>query len=200
MSQTNLLGHLKTYGNPLIDDDLATFVWLGDTHPHLIGEFNNWGRQPNGERASAPMTEVEKGVWVHPTRLPRDAYIEYYWAVDLTDDKKRAPDPHNPRKITNGIGDFNHYFAMPDWKPTPLTRVKKGVPRGKITHFDIKQVAPDFYLPKRDVWLYAPPDITSCHVFSPPPDPINNKLLFATKRGLNVVSGLPLSKSVWRGG
>lgn len=157
MSQTNLLGHLTTYGNPIIDDDLATFVWLGDTHPHLIGEFNNWGWQPNGKRESAAMTEVENGVWVHTTRLPRDAYIEYYWAVDLTNDKKRAPDPHNPHKITNGIGDYNHYFAMPDWKPTPLTRVKKGVPRGKISHFDIKQVAPDFYLPKRDVWLYAPP-------------------------------------------
>ena len=157
MSQTNLLGHLKTYGNPIIDDDLATFVWLGDTHPYLIGEFNNWGWTPTGERVPAAMTEVEKGVWVHTTRLPRDAYIEYYWSIDLTEDDQRAPDPHNRHKITNGMGKFNYYFAMPDWQPTPLTRVAKGVPRGKVSHFDLKKVAADFYLPKRDVWLYAPP-------------------------------------------
>lgn len=48
-------------GTPLIDEAGATFVWLGERAPRLIGDWNNWGWE-DGTRVGQALTESEPGV------------------------------------------------------------------------------------------------------------------------------------------
>jgi enterochelin esterase-like enzyme len=147
---TELLERAKTEGTPLINGDLVTFVWEGDTAPLLMGDFTQWSNNPVRLKESSP------GVWTYTHSFPPDTYIEYLYSSDPTEEDARLYDPLNKRRITNGMGKFNHYFLMPYHKHTPLRRVRAGVPRGTVTHYTLEH---SFIIAgkKRDLWLYQPP-------------------------------------------
>ncbi|MBK9054342.1 MAG: esterase family protein [Chloroflexi bacterium] len=140
---------LENESTPLIDGQTVTFVWEGEDPPLLRGDFNGWTQDPT----EAPTwTEEEPGLWLHRLTLPDDAYIEY----GLGTDEDRQLDPHNPRVTPNGMGQMNHYFAMPQAELNLWHVRKQGVVRGRVTHHRV--TAQLLARGKtRDVYLYQPP-------------------------------------------
>ena len=144
----DLLQRLKTGGNPLIDGGKVTFLWEGDTAPHLIDDLHGW--EPNPQ----PLQRIAPGLWACSFDLPQDAYLEYAFLDTVADERVR--DPYNKHRIWNGINGYNHFFYMPDAAPTPLVRRRNDVPRGTVT----KHILPAWMLEdegKRTVHLYQPP-------------------------------------------
>ncbi len=142
-----LLQRLKDELTPLIDGNQAVFVWQGGEAPFLIGDFCNW---ENGEPFK--MEEEEPGIWLYRMELPSDAYMEYaYW-----DGEEHHLDPFNPKKVSNGMGKFNHYFYMPEGRPTDLTYRHGNIPHGVVTSH---RLPTELLLAgkERQVYFYQPP-------------------------------------------
>jgi enterochelin esterase-like enzyme len=126
----------QSEGTPLIDNNTATFVWQGDDPPLLRGDWNDWDeasplpwqrvRAARGKPAVGP-------VWTATLELAPDAYMEYC----LGSDEAREIDPFNPRRIANGMGQYNHWFYMPQGGPTPLALRQRSVPHGEIIRLDL---------------------------------------------------------------
>jgi enterochelin esterase family protein len=136
---------------PVIEDAKVTFVWRGKTAPQLIGDFCDWEESP------VVMTQSDPGVWTHTLTFPQDAYIEYsFWQ-----EKERVADPLNPCTTPDGLGHRNHYFYMPDAQPTPLTKRKRSVRKGRLTRHLLED---DFLLAggKRIAYLYQPAVAEPC--------------------------------------
>ena len=138
---------VRIHGTPLVDGEIATFVWLGERAPHLIGDFTGW---EDGDPAI--LARVEPGVWTYQLALPADAYIEY----GFIDQGVRVTDPLNRKLTSNGMGKYNHYFYMPKGAPTPLVKLHRGIPRGLVKR---KEIRNEFLLSRgrRGLNLYQPP-------------------------------------------
>ncbi|MFE8602137.1 alpha/beta hydrolase-fold protein [Archangium violaceum] len=149
---TTLEQRAREEGTPVIDGETATFVWRGRKPVSVAGDFMDWSGEP------IPLKEVAPGLWAHTLTLPRDTYVEYV----LQDAKgRRVRDPLNERLTSNGFGDFNHYFHMPESRPTPLALRQRGVPRGTVTRHLVE--THEFCVgPQRAVHLYAPPTSEPC--------------------------------------
>lgn len=148
MTQHSLLQRVRAEGQPLVEGKTVTFLWEGKTAPQLIDDSHRWEENPQSLQRVAP------GLWACSFDLPRDAYLEY--AFLDPEKEERVPDPHNKRRIWNGVNGYNHFFYMPEAVPTPLARRKKDVPRGTLT----KHTLPAWMLAeggKRTVHLYQPP-------------------------------------------
>lgn len=148
MTATPLLQRVQNEGHPLIDGETVTFLWQGRTAPQLIDDLHGWSQDPQ------PLQRIAPGIWACSFDLPRDAYLEYAFIDPKTNE--RIPDPHNKRRIWNGVDGYNHFFYMPESAPTPLVRRKKGVPRGTLT----RHLLPAWMLShdgNRSVHLYQPP-------------------------------------------
>ena len=143
-----LVTQARRTGSPVVEDNRATFVWLGDAPPEVIGDFNGFGRG----RPQIILGEQAPGVWAQTVEFPRDAYIEYLYRVN----GETGLDPLNPRRVGNGIGGRHSYFFMPAAEQTPLARVRRDVPRGTLTRTVVKN---DYLLigGRRVVHLYRPP-------------------------------------------
>jgi enterochelin esterase-like enzyme len=149
-----LLQRAQQEGTPLIDGETVTFVWQGERPSYLLGDFNQW--DPAKARA---MIEVEPGLWSHQETIPRQAFIEYAYIIDqekAETKEGRAPDPFNPRAKWNGITADNHYFYMPEAKPTPLVKRQRGVAAGTLSRHRVKTEGLAAS-PERQVVLYRPP-------------------------------------------
>src|SRR5437016_2615689 len=120
---SELLQRARREGAPLIDGDLATFVWSGSEVPRVAGDFNGWGWGDGG----LELEPAGEGVWARTISLPRDAYIEYRF----NGVGKAGLDPLNSRSIADGLGGRNSYFSMPEARHTPLVRVSRATSRGK---------------------------------------------------------------------
>ena len=145
-----LLERALAEGNPVITGDKATLVWRGAQPPFLIGDFNGWDLDhPAAWHAEA------RGLWSAALDLPGDAYMEYAFFTGKGD-RDRIPDPLNSRAASNGCGAANHWFYMPEGRPTPLARPRRGSARGEVSQHRVKQ---SFLLAngRRDIWLYRPP-------------------------------------------
>jgi enterochelin esterase-like enzyme len=133
-------------GAPLIDGEEVTFVWQGPRAPLLIGDFAGW------EQGALPLTAVAPEVWVRTLTFPRDAYLEYAYL----DGGERVADPLNRRTTPDGFGHRNHYFYMPEGRPTPLLRRRRAIGHGTV----IRHTLEDRFLlvgGRRTVHLYRPP-------------------------------------------
>ncbi|MBI5297311.1 MAG: esterase family protein [Chloroflexi bacterium] len=151
MMKKNILTRLQTEGNPLIDGKRATFYWMGDSAPHLIDDLHDWDDQP---QALAPVPGSDKPLWSTSLTLPGDAYVEYIFFDPQT--KQRYMDPFNPRRVSNGFGNYNHYFYMSNGEPTPLAQTRIEVKHGALT----RHIAETLFLVDnglREVHFYHPP-------------------------------------------
>lgn len=138
----------KKYGNPVIDGNQVTFLWKGKSAPHFIDDIHMWEDRPQ------KMRRIEKELWGFSMELPATAYLEYSFYEPRTE--SRVKDPLNKNMVYNGIGDYNHFFYMPEHSPTNLAVHRKNVPHGKISHHlvDTWMLTDDG---QRDVYLYHPP-------------------------------------------
>jgi enterochelin esterase family protein len=156
MVMHDLVKRAKADGTPLVESEAATFVWRGRKPPKLIGDFNRWDpAQAVALEAAGP------GVWAATVNFRRDAYMEY---VYLFGDKSTL-DPLNARQMSNGLGQTNNYFYMPEGGPSPLLQPGRG-PRGRVTRQVILSRGHDlkgeFVGKRRVVYLYQPPVDEPC--------------------------------------
>ena len=148
MPTNPLLTMARTLGNPVIEGDIATFIWKGPTAPRLIDDVHNWDEAPQ------KMLRLGSELWSLSIALPSDAYLEYAFLEPRTG--TRIPDPLNPRRVWNGANAYNHYFYMPKGKPNPLVHPKKGIARGTVTRHAVP--TRDFAVgARRTVYFYRPP-------------------------------------------
>lgn len=148
MTKKDLLHRVEKEGHPLIDGETVIFLWEGKTAPQLIDDLHDWEDNPQ------PLERIAPGLWACSFDLSRDAYLEYAFLDTQTGE--RVPDPHNKRRIWNGVNGYNHFLYMPEAAPTPLAQKKKDIPHGTIT----KHILPAWMLAedgKRAVHLYKPP-------------------------------------------
>ena len=148
MYTDSLLERVRREGNPLINGDTATFVWHGKTAPKLIEDLHGWEENPQ------PLQRISPDIWSATITLSADAYLEYGFFDPGT--KTRCTDPLNPRRVWNGINAHNHFFYMPEGRPTTLVRPGKGIARGKVTRHEVQSEMLTARK-KRTVNLYKPP-------------------------------------------
>ncbi len=125
-----LLERARREGHPLIDGQKVTFLWEGETAPHLIDDLHDWEEHPQKFKRLSPR------LWTCSFNLPLDAYLEYAFLDPET--KGRLRDPLNRHRVYNGIGDYNHFFYMPGASPSPLTRRQPDIPHGSITSHTVE--------------------------------------------------------------
>ena len=138
---------LKNEPTPLIDGNVATFVWRGEVAPDLVGDFTGWE-----EGGAVKLIEIKPGLWTYAMSLPLDAYIEY----NFRQNNETLEDPYNPRQSPNGIGGYNHYFHMPEYHSASFVAKRNHIPRGKTTRFTV-QTEYLVFGSQRTVHLYQPP-------------------------------------------
>lgn len=129
------LARADAQGTPVIDGDTATFVWQGDDPPLLRGDWNDWdeAKPLAWQRAKGGRRAAGSAVWTAALELAPDAYMEYC----LGTDQERIVDPFNPRRVSNGMGKYNHWFYMPQGSPAPLARRNRRAPRGQLVPLDL---------------------------------------------------------------
>jgi enterochelin esterase-like enzyme len=143
-----LLALARTMGNPVIEGQVATFLWQGATAPLLVDDLHNWDDAPQ------KMLHVGTELWSYSLPLPSDSYLEYAFLDPETGE--RLPDPLNPHRVWNGVDGYNYYFYMPKGGPTPLIRPEKGIVRGTVTRHEV--LTREYAVgAKRTVYLYRPP-------------------------------------------
>ncbi len=143
-----LLALARTLGNPVLEEKVATFIWQGETAPLLIDDLHNWDEAPQ------KMLRIGAELWSFSIPLPADAYLEYAFIDPQTGE--RIPDPLNPNRVENGANDYNHFFYMPQGKPSLLAHPVKGVARGTLTRHTVP--TRDYAVgTNRTVYLYHPP-------------------------------------------
>jgi enterochelin esterase-like enzyme len=143
-----LLTKARILGNPVIEAEVATIIWRGASPPRVIDDNHNWDDSPQ------KMLPAGSGLWFYSIPLPLDAYFEYAFINPKTGE--RILDPLNPRRVWNGINAYNHYFYMPQGKPSPLIHSSKGIARGKVTKH-VLSTREFTASANRTVYLYRPP-------------------------------------------
>lgn len=143
-------------GSPIIDGNEVTFFWEGRSAPILISDANRWDEKANLFKRLSPRLQsaTAKSVWYYTLNLPRDAYIEYAFYDPIT--QKRFLDPLNRRTVSNGLGNRNNFFYMPDTMPSPFTMRRADVPVGALTSHPVetKWLRDDY---EREIIFYRPP-------------------------------------------
>jgi len=117
-----LLARAQTEGHPLIDDNRVTFLWQGTSAPRLIDDLHGWEDNPQAMRRVSP------DLWSVSFDLARDAYLEYAFLDAETEQRLR--DSLNPRRTWNGLGNYNHFFYMPEAGPSPWTIRQRDISHG----------------------------------------------------------------------
>ncbi|MCX7707609.1 MAG: esterase family protein, partial [Anaerolineae bacterium] len=146
----SLLARARAEGTPVIEGEVAIFLYEGADPPLLVGDFNGWDAYH-----PARWEKIEENLWAHSLPLPADAYMEYAFLVE-PGEEVRVYDPFNARTVPNGVGQVNHYFYMPEATPTSLARRDPYVPEGVVTRHLVQH--PRLIVGgKRVVHLYHPP-------------------------------------------
>lgn len=140
------LQRAKTEGSPLVDGNIATFVWKGGNAPYLHLEIDQFKPRK--------LKKAGKNTWIHQVEIAADSYVEYAYTADKSG-TQRLKDPFNKRLFDTGMGHFNHYFGMSAYQETPLIERAEGVAKGLVTKHVIKNL---WMFPERNrtVWFYQP--------------------------------------------
>src|SRR5512139_3627400 len=122
--KSDLVERARREGHPFIDGTKVTWVWRGVRAPQLVGDFTLWDLSNPIE-----LKQIAPQVWTTTLAFPPDAYIEYTFIRH----GEHVSDPLNPRRVSNGLGGYNHFFAMPEATSTKLFKPIKGFSRGAVT-------------------------------------------------------------------
>ena len=143
-----LLAMARSAGNPVIGTETITILWEGKTAPYLLDDIHNWEEDPQ------TLVPIGSELWSFSMPLAMDAYLEYAFLDPTTG--VRLPDPLNPNIIWNGINAYNHYFYMPQIRPSPFIQPIAGIAKGKVTRYRVptREFAVGL---NRMVYLYQPP-------------------------------------------
>lgn len=139
-------------GNPVIQGNRATLFWQGESAPQLVSDVTGWEDRPRTfKRLSSGSGQT---FWSCSLSVPRDAYVEYFF--QHPDSGERLLDPLNHRTVSNGFGDRNNFFYMPEAMPSPFSVRRADVRTGTISRH---RVDADFLQDnaQRDIYLYKPP-------------------------------------------
>jgi enterochelin esterase-like enzyme len=145
-------------GNPIIQDDRATFIWEGDSSPQLLSDLNGWdaARKPKLFKRASTGSKLAstKTIWSCSLTVPRDAYVEYTFYDPSSQEK--FLDPLNENTVSNGVGGRNNFFYMSEAIPSPFSIRRTDVRAGTLTRH---RVSTDYLQDdaERDVYLYRPP-------------------------------------------
>jgi enterochelin esterase family protein len=143
-------------GNPVVHGNRATFIWEGDSAPQLISDLTDWENRPRQFKCLSHKLEpaTDQTIWSCSLTIPRDAYIEYALYDPISQEK--FLDPLNGRTVSNGMGDRNNFFYMPETMPSPFSMRRAEVRSGTLTrhHVDTGFLQDDG---ERDIYLYKPP-------------------------------------------
>jgi enterochelin esterase family protein len=155
-SAISLLQRAREHGNPIIQGSRATFIWEGETAPLLISDSTDWDERPKAfKRLSFTSRQAHtQPVWSTSLIVPRDAYVEYAFLDPNT--QEHILDPYNLRSTSNGMGERNNFFYMPETMASPFSMRRADVRSGTVTRHRV-----DTWLMQddgeRDIYLYAPP-------------------------------------------
>jgi enterochelin esterase family protein len=144
----DLLARAQNNGHPIIGKKGVTFLWQGDSAPHLIDDLHGWEDSPQ------PLRRIAPGLWSVSFALAADAYLEYDFYDPET--KRRLGDPLNKNRFWNGLGNYNHFFYMPAAAPSPWTVRQRSVPRGTFSTHSV------------DTWMMKFPGTRSLRLYHPP--------------------------------
>ena len=155
MTADSLLRRAKQHGNPVVQNNRATFFWEGDSAPHLIGDLTGWEEHPKPFKRLRTTLESASGkpIWSCSLTVPRDAYLEYAFHDPVT--QEHFLDPWNQNSINNGMGNRNNFFYMPETMPSPFSMRRADVRTGLMTRHrvDAGWLQDDG---EREVYLYKP--------------------------------------------
>lgn len=143
----NLLETVKKQGNPVIQGNKVTFVWEGESAPHLISDLHGWEVDPQ------PLIQTKKDVWTLSCELAPNAYLEYVFFDPQSGE--RYPDPFNKMSVYNGVGGYNNFVYMPGAAPTPFAEPPAGGLRGKVTRHSVDAESVTISKQRR-IYLYHP--------------------------------------------
>lgn len=154
-SANSLIQRAKQNGNPVIQNNRATFFWEGETAPRLISDLTDWDEHPKPfKRLSSSLAPASgKTMWSCSLTVPRDAYVEYAFYDPVTQDQ--FPDPWNQNNVNNGLGNRNNFFYMPETMPSPFSMRRADVRTGLLTRHrvDTSWLQDDG---EREIYLYKP--------------------------------------------
>jgi enterochelin esterase family protein len=143
-------------GNPIVQDNRATFLWEGDSAPQLISDLTGWEDKPKSFKRISPTPKADTGttIWSCSLTLPRHAYLEY--AFYDPGSQEKFLDPLNEHSVSNGMGSRNNFFYMPEATPSLLWVRRPNIRSGTLTRH---RVSTDFLQDdgERAIYLYKPP-------------------------------------------
>ena len=155
-SADSLLRRARESGTPVIQNNRATFLWEGESAPRLISDLTDWDAHPKAFKRLSPTSSraSNKAIWSCSLTVARDAYVEYAFRDPET--REHILDPWNKRTVSNGLGNRNNFFYMPETMPSPFSMRRADVPTGKLSRHrvDAGWLQDDG---ERDVYLFKPP-------------------------------------------
>lgn len=151
-----MIQRARESGNPIVQDNRATFFWEGDSAPQLISDLGGWEDKPRSFKrlVLTPKEDISTTSWSCSLTIPRDGYLEYAFYDPFSQEK--FLDPLNGQTVSNGMGSRNNFFYMPEAMPSPFAARRADVRAGTVTRY---RVDADFLQDdsERDVYLYKPP-------------------------------------------
>lgn len=131
--------------SPIIEGNRAVFFYRGTARTvELVGDFTNWNRR------GLVMTELAgTGIKYFVRDFATSARAEY----KLIADGQWLLDPLNPDRIDNGIGGFNSFFAMPEYRETVIA----GDEQARGIKLDALEIRSKLLDGARTLRVYLPP-------------------------------------------
>jgi len=116
--------------SPFIENNEVTFLFWGKPklRVDLISELSFWATNNN-----TPMKKLQNEDLYHITLyLPDTARLEYKFFMD----GNWYLDRLNPLKCENGVGDYNSYLLMPNYKKVNEIYAREGITKGSIKEYE----------------------------------------------------------------
>lgn len=131
--------------SPVIEAGSAVFFYRGPARRvEVVGDFTNWNTRGLVMRELAG-TDIK--YYIRP--FAKEARAEY----KLVADGEWLLDPLNPDRIENGLGGFNSFFAMPEYRSIAIL----GDEGERGISVDALEVRSSLLDSVRRVWVYLPP-------------------------------------------
>jgi enterochelin esterase family protein len=140
---------LGTVGTPLVEGLTVHFLYYDPRAHHVAvtGEFTDWGRTG----VMMPLTPLRHTGLFHTTlALEGPARLEYKVVVD----GRVILDPLCPNTVDSGIGGWNSYFVVGDFREPPELSWVPTIPHGRMEEFAFES---RLLRNRRQISVYLPP-------------------------------------------